>query len=55
MDLDPDPTVPWKLVVEAAQLVQTLLNELELECFLKTTGGKGLYVVLPVQPVHTGD
>ncbi|HSL04660.1 MAG TPA: DNA ligase D [Nitrospiraceae bacterium] len=55
MDLDPDPTVPWKFVIEAAQLVRTLLNELELECFVKTTGGKGLHVVLPLRPVHTWD
>ena len=55
LDLDPDPTVPWKLVIEAAQLVRTLLNGLGLECFVKTTGGKGLHVVLPLQPVHTWD
>ena len=55
MDLDPDPTVPWKFVIEAAQLVKTLLNELDLECFVKTTGGKGLHVVLPLRPVHTWD
>jgi bifunctional non-homologous end joining protein LigD len=55
LDLDPDPTVPWKSVVEAAQLVRTLLNELELECFVKTTGGKGLHIVLPLQRLHTWD
>ena len=55
LDLDPDTSVPWKSVVEAAQLVRTLLNELDLACFLKTTGGKGLHVVLPLQPVHTWD
>jgi bifunctional non-homologous end joining protein LigD len=55
MDLDPDPTVPWKSVIEAAQLVRTLLKELDLECFVKTTGGKGLHVVLPLQRVHTWD
>jgi bifunctional non-homologous end joining protein LigD len=55
IDLDPDPGVPWKSVVEAAQLVRTLLNELDLECFLKTTGGKGLHVALPLQRVHTWD
>ena len=55
LDLDPDPMVPWKCVIEAAQLVRTLLNGLDLECFVKTTGGKGLHVVLPLQPVHTWD
>jgi bifunctional non-homologous end joining protein LigD len=55
MDLDPDPTVPWKSVIEAAQLVRTLLNELDLECFVKSTGGKGLHIVLPLRPIHTWD
>ena len=55
MDLDPDPTVPWIDVIEAAQLVRTLLHELDLECFVKTTGGKGLHIVLPLQRVHTWD
>lgn len=55
VDLDPDPTVPWRLVIEAAQLVRTLLNELDLACFVKTTGGKGLHVVLPIERVHTWD
>ena len=55
MDLDPDPAVPWKSVVEAAPLVRSVLHELELECFLKTTGGKGLHVAVPLQRVHTWD
>ncbi len=55
VDLDPDPSVPWNFVIEAAQLVRTLLNELDLKCFVKTTGGKGLHVVLPLQRVHTWD
>ena len=55
IDLDPDPTVSWKAVIEAAQLVRTLLNELDLTCFVKTTGGKGLHVVLPLRRVHTWD
>ena len=55
MDLDPDPSIPWKFVIEAAHLVRTLLNELDLTCFVKTTGGKGLHVVLPLQRIHTWD
>jgi len=48
-DLDPDPSVPWEQVIEAAQLTKTLLEELGLACFLKTTGGKGLHIVTPIQ------
>jgi bifunctional non-homologous end joining protein LigD len=51
-DLDPDPSVPWIQVVEAARLTKTLLEELTLTCFLKTTGGKGLHVVVPIQRSH---
>ncbi len=48
-DLDPDPSVPWRQVVEAAQLTRTLLEELGFVTFLKTTGGKGLHIVTPIQ------
>jgi bifunctional non-homologous end joining protein LigD len=51
-DLDPDPTVPWKRVVEGALVVRECLESLELETFLKTTGGKGLHVVAPLDPLH---
>jgi bifunctional non-homologous end joining protein LigD len=47
-DLDPGPGVPWMRVVEAAFAVREALAELGLASFLKTTGGKGLHVVLPV-------
>ncbi|HKR78803.1 MAG TPA: non-homologous end-joining DNA ligase, partial [Nitrospira sp.] len=48
-DLDPDPSVTWPQVIEAAHLTKTLLEELGLVCFLKTTGGKGLHIVTPIQ------
>jgi bifunctional non-homologous end joining protein LigD len=51
-DLDPDPALSWARVVEGAQLVRALLGEMKLRCFLKTTGGKGLHVVVPLKPVH---
>ena len=49
-DLDPDPTVPWKKVVEGALRVRAALEGLQLKTFLKTTGGKGLHVVAPLEP-----
>ncbi|MGA6097395.1 DNA ligase D [Stutzerimonas marianensis] len=52
LDLDPDPALPWKRMIEATQLTQTLLDEIGLRSFLKTSGGKGLHVVVPLEPVH---
>jgi bifunctional non-homologous end joining protein LigD len=51
-DLDPDPSVSWAQVIEAAQLMNTLLGELGLVTFLKTTGGKGLHIVTPIQRTY---
>src|SRR5262249_39569843 len=51
-DLDPDPAVPWRTVVRAARQVRQFLQELGLESFVKTTGGKGLHLVLPIERRH---
>ena len=51
-DLDPDPNVTWPQMVEAAQEVRHRMQELGLESFLKTTGGKGLHVVVPHTPSY---
>lgn len=48
-DLDPGDGLPWARVVEAAELVKNLLDELGLRSFLKTSGGRGLHIVLPLQ------
>ena len=50
-DLDPGPGIEWKDVIAAAREVRQRLRELKLESFVKTTGGKGLHVVLPIRPV----
>jgi bifunctional non-homologous end joining protein LigD len=50
LDLDPDPSVPWQRVIDAAIEVRELLDEHSLVSFLKTTGGKGLHVVVPLAP-----
>src|SRR5262249_22529191 len=52
-DLDPDEEVPWENVTQAALLVRTLLDAIGLNAFLKTTGGKGLHVVVPLEPTLT--
>jgi len=49
-DLDPGEGVKWPHVQEAAMLVRTLLTELGLAAWLKTSGGKGLHVVVPLAP-----
>ncbi|MFM9844537.1 MAG: DNA ligase D [Dongiaceae bacterium] len=49
-DLDPDPAVPWPKVVAAAKLVRDRLSSVNLQSFVKTTGGKGLHVAVPLSP-----
>src|SRR6476660_7236501 len=49
-DLDPGPETGWKDVVAAALDVRDRLKGIKLKCFLKTSGGKGLHVVLPIAP-----
>jgi len=51
-DLDPDVSVPWKRVVNAAFGIKDILKMINLKCFVKTTGGKGLHVVIPIQPKY---
>ncbi|WCQ89297.1 non-homologous end-joining DNA ligase [Sorangium sp. Soce836] len=49
-DLDPDPSVAWERVIAAALLLRDRLAELGLESFVKTTGGKGFHIVVPLTP-----
>ena len=49
LDLDPGPAVTWKQVVTAAGLVRTILETLGLKSWVKTTGGRGLHVVVPIK------
>ena len=51
-DLDPDPALPWDTVVQGARQVRTFLQELGLESFVKTTGSKGLHLVVPIERRH---
>jgi bifunctional non-homologous end joining protein LigD len=50
-DLDPGPGVEWGAVIAAAREVRQRLRDLKLDSFVKTTGGRGLHVVLPISRV----
>ena len=54
-DLDPDPAISWQEVKEAATGVRGLLEGLGLDSWLKTSGGKGLHVVVPIARRSTWD
>ncbi|SDE29003.1 DNA ligase D [Paraburkholderia lycopersici] len=47
-DLDPDPSLAWERMLEAAQLTRELLDALGLRAWCKTSGGKGLHLVVPL-------
>lgn len=54
-DFDPADDISWETLVEAVHLLKTLLEELGLQTFIKTTGGKGLHVVVPIKPSFEWD
>ncbi|MCJ1886991.1 DNA ligase D [Pseudomonas sp. LA21] len=55
LDLDPDPALPWQRMIEATRLTLTLLDELGLAAFLKTSGGKGMHILVPLRRNHDWD
>ena len=54
-DLDPSEQVAWPDIRKAALLVCTLLEAIVLQAFVKTSGGKGLHVVVPLKKLHDWD
>ncbi|SCY01179.1 ATP-dependent DNA ligase LigD phosphoesterase module /ATP-dependent DNA ligase LigD polymerase module [Nitrosospira sp. Nl5] len=54
-DLDPGEGVQWAAMQESAQLVRVFLHELGLKSFLKTSGGKGLHVIVPLKRLRDWD
>ena len=51
-DLDPDEAVPWSILAGAAKELRSRLRQLKLASYVKSTGGKGLHVVAPIQPEY---
>jgi bifunctional non-homologous end joining protein LigD len=54
-DLDPDPEIAWENLKQAAESLRDYLDDLGLSSFVKTTGGKGLHVVVPLVPKSDWD
>jgi bifunctional non-homologous end joining protein LigD len=54
-DLDPGKGVSWEQIQEAATIVKAFLDQLGLASFLKTSGGKGLHLVVPIKPFYGWD
>lgn len=52
-DLDPDPSVSWKQVKEAAFELKDILDQLKLKNYIKVSGNKGLHIHVPVLPIYT--
>ncbi|MFZ0742944.1 MAG: DNA ligase D [Terracidiphilus sp.] len=51
-DLDPDSAIDWRTLAGSAQELRARLRKVQLETFLKSTGGKGLHVVVPIEAAH---
>jgi len=51
-DLDPDEAIRWDVLAAAAQELRSRLNQLALTSYVKSTGGKGLHVVLAIEPEY---
>ena len=52
-DLDPGDKVSWDQVRQGTELVHELLRELDLLCFAKTSGGRGIHIVVPIKREYT--
>jgi bifunctional non-homologous end joining protein LigD len=51
-DLDPSPEISWSKLVAAAAQIRDYLKKYQLKSFVKTTGGKGLHIVIPIKPEY---
>ena len=55
LDLDPDPSLPWSAMLEVTRMTLSLLDELGLQAFLKTSGGKGMHIIVPLARSESWD
>jgi bifunctional non-homologous end joining protein LigD len=55
LDLDPDPGAGYAAVITAAKTLHGIFEQAKLESFVKTAGGKGLHVCVPIVPSLTWD
>jgi len=53
IDLDPTEGCPYSQIVEAAQLVKKTLDSIGIAGYPKTTGGDGMHIYIPLEPVYT--
>lgn len=51
-DLDPDEVIAWEDIVWASLKLKDILLELDLESFVKLTGGKGVHIHVPIKPKY---
>lgn len=54
-DLDPGDNVPWQFVTATALSMRAMLQQKGLDAWPKGTGGKGLHVMVPIEPMQTHD
>jgi bifunctional non-homologous end joining protein LigD len=52
IDLDPDESLPWARVCDGAETLRARLEAMGFRVYLRTTGGKGLHLVLALAPGH---
>jgi len=52
-DLDPDPSVKWAQVIDAARTIRQRLGDSKIEAYVKVTGGKGLHVCVAIERTIT--
>lgn len=52
-DLDPGKGVEFETICEVALSVREVLARLDLECYAKTSGSRGIHIYVPIKPEHT--